>query len=774
MVDSEMETDKKEFKKFGTFKGVFVPSTEAILGAVLFLLLPLLTADLGLYKMLLIVVLAHTVTFSTMFSISDIATNLNTIGGGGMYALIKRSLGKAMGGSIGIQLFLAQAASIGFYSIGFAEPLHPILVPFLKNISFFSGTEAADILFQKQILSSLVFIIFFTIVMFGADFTLKIQILILYIMGISILTIIVSPLFDFQFMGKELFLGIYQINLTGNRAITTGIFFTAFAQFFPAVCGVDAGVGMSGDLIDPKKSLVKGTLYSITFTFVVYLIVTLVFSLMNKELLITTYTQSGDAAGYLLPDILKASSGYISTIFGIVILVGILFATGSSALSVFMTAPRTLQSMTRDGIFPEIFSFLGRDFKKDGNEPRFAVMVSFLIGFGVIWMGDISMAATIVGICFLIVYGMLNGSAFLERISGNPSFRPTSRGHWLISFYGFVISMLIILMFSWWIGILAILFQYLVFLLILKFKSKGRLEGVWWGVIFFYVSKGLKTLNSIVQGSKNWRPVVTSFAFAERKEQVFNIKFLSDVISKYKGLVNLNILRKNTDTESTIRLRHYKAGAPFNIVEVRDPSQAMLNILQVSYIGGFVPNTILFDYNPSIDNLTVFQKILDLKKNVLLLKSNKSFIIEGNIDIDIWWRGDKNGNLMVMLAYIISTTLEKDTKKDCNLRIIRKLAPEESSNTARSEMQTLLNKARLLGEIIIIPYSDEPFVDTIKNTSERSELIMIGLPGRYVVENDEKVFKFDQNFIENGLADYKDLPPVLLVKSAAQFELFDE
>ena len=106
--------------KFGTFKGVFIPSTEAILGTVLFLLLPVLAADLGLIRMLIIVVLAHTVTFATMFSIADIATNLNTIGGGGMYALIKRSLGKAMGGSIGVQLFIAQAASIGFDSIVFA------------------------------------------------------------------------------------------------------------------------------------------------------------------------------------------------------------------------------------------------------------------------------------------------------------------------------------------------------------------------------------------------------------------------------------------------------------------------------------------------------------------------------------------------------------------------------------------------------------------------------------------------------------------------------
>ncbi|MCK4980983.1 MAG: amino acid permease, partial [Candidatus Delongbacteria bacterium] len=447
-------------KKFGTFKGVFVPSSEAILGTVLFLLLPVLTADVGLIRMLMIIVLAHTVTVATMFSISDIATNLNTIGGGGMYALVKRSLGKAMGGSIGIQLFFAQAASIGFYSIGFAEPLHPILQPFLKDLPLLSGVTPEDILFQKQILSSIIFLIFFIIVMFGADFTLKIQTLILYILGASILAIFVLPYFSFEFQGQQLFNSIENINLWGNRGVSIAIFFIVFTQFFPAVTGVDAGVGMSGDLKDPKKSLVSGTFYAIMITFVIYIISAVIFSMINKDLLITGYTSSGNAAGHLLPSILSSSKGFLSNTLSVTILVGILFATSSSALSVFMTAPRTLQRLTKDKILPQFASFLGKDFKKNGNEPRFAILLSFIIGFSIIWMGDISTAAMIVGILFLLVYGSLNGSAFLERISGNPSFRPTTKGHWIINFYGFIISMFIIVLFSWWIGILLIIFQY--------------------------------------------------------------------------------------------------------------------------------------------------------------------------------------------------------------------------------------------------------------------------------------------------------------------------
>ncbi len=768
------ETLNKGPVKFGTFKGVFVPSTEAILGTVLFLLLPVLTADMGLVRMLMIVVLAHTVTFATMFSISDIATNLNTIGGGGMYALIKRSLGKAMGGSIGIQLFLAQAASIGFYSIGFAEPLYSVLNPFMQKIPFLTGTGNADMLFQKQILSSVIFLVFFTIVMFGADFTLKVQTVILFVLGASVLAIFLCPVFSFEFEGKELFRGVGNINLLGNREISMGLFFTAFAQFFPAVTGVDAGVGMSGDLKDPRKSLVSGTFYAIAITFLVYLASTFVFSLMNKDLLITGYTKNGDAAGYLLPDILSAAKGFPSNIFSVTILVGILFATGSSALSVFMTAPRTLQSLTRDKVLPRFMDIFEKDIKRGGNEPRFAILLSFVIGFSVIWMGDISMAAMIVGICFLVVYGMLNGAAFLERISGNPSFRPTSKGHWSISLYGFAISMVIITLFSLWVGVIVLLIQFIIFRLILKYKSGGRLEGVWWGVVFFFISKGLKSLHTIVQGTKNWRPIVTSIGFSEKPDGAANIKFLSDILLSYKGLVNMNVLRRYTEDETGPMLMDEESDLPFKDVEVKDPTLALLSILQISYLGGLTSNTILFDYNPGLDNVKIFNRILSLKKNILLLKCGGRFS-ENDLDpIDIWWRGEKNGNLMVLIAFIINSALKMRTGKEIALRVIRKIGPNETEDNARREMEELLRKARLFGEVIILPHSTEPFTQTLKNVSGEAGMIMIGLPGQFVIKDDERIFQFDRNFIDKGLAEYYDLPPVLLIKSVTDFELFDE
>ena len=49
-------------------------------------------------------------------------------------------------------------------------------------------------------------------------------------------------------------------------------FWRVFAIYFPAVTGILAGVNMSGDLKDPARSLVRGTMAAIGVGFVVYLL----------------------------------------------------------------------------------------------------------------------------------------------------------------------------------------------------------------------------------------------------------------------------------------------------------------------------------------------------------------------------------------------------------------------------------------------------------------------------------------------------------------------
>ena len=757
--------------KFGTFKGVFVPSTEAILGTVLFLLMPHLVITGGLVPMLAVVIMAHTVTLATSSSMADAATNLTTIEGGGLYALSKKSLGNAMGGAIGIQLYLAQAVSVGFYCIGFAEPLQPLLAPLLDFLPWFQGKGPEALLLQKQIIASFFFILFFLVVMAGADFTLKIQMYILIILGLSVATILAGPALGLTLPAegtgeiREIFSGSF--NLGGTGKLTLFSFFVMFTMFFPAVTGISSGVGMSGDLATPQKSIVKGTFSAILITMVIYILAVLVFSLLNIE---TAYGEDG--SNRLLTELYGIGGKFPRNLPGILILLGILFATCSSALSMFMTGPRTLQFLARDGILPRGITFFKNDFKKDGSEPRFALIPTFFLGGAIIWMGDIGFAATVVGILFLVVYAWMNGAAFLERASRNPSFRPTFRGHWAISLYGALACLFAICLFSWQVGILVFTSQFFLFWLILRYKSNNRLEGIWWGVQFSLIQNGLRRLSKIVQGTHNWRPVVTAVGFCDEEEGWKVIGSVAESLAFYQGLVSLHLIkspRKFNSPADTSRIK-----IPASIIETPEPSHAILTLFQAGGNSGVDSNTLLIQYHPKVENVSFLQKALDMNKNILFLK--EGHLMKETGTIDIWWRGERNGNLMVLLAYIINISRGESRQESYRIRILRKLGGEENEEYARSELNTLLDRARLAGEIRILPDSDEKFLDTLRTESEGAALVMMGLPGNYeenTLQNQIRgsLFKLDEFFFTREIGNYRDMPAILFIRSAKVMEL---
>lgn len=756
-------------KKFGTFKGVFVPSTEAILGTVLFLLMPLLTADVGLIMMLAIVFLAHSVTVSTTCSLSDCATNLNHIEGGGLYALSKQSLGSAMGGSIGIMLYLAQAASVGFYCIGFAEPLNSLLSPWLSTfIPAFAGTGPEAVLMQKQLIATFFMLVFFLIVMVGADFTLKLQTLILFVLLISVFTIFAAPFLNITREGQQVFSG--GLNMNGNRAVGLSVFFLTFTQFFPAVTGISSGIGMSGDLKDPRRSIVRGTFSAIFMTLIFYIIAAVVFAGINKDILLTGYSD-GNPVGVILTELFGLGKAFPANLPGVLILAGVLFATCSSALSVFMTGPRTLQFLASDGILPSPLLFLKRDFTKDGTEPRYAVVLTFFIGLVIIWMGSLSFASMVVGILFLVVYGWVNGAAFLERISKNPTFRPTFKSHWLISLYGFTACLAAICLFNWKVGVVIFATQYGMFRLILKYKSNGKLEGVWWGFVFSNINRSLKRLNRIVQGTRNWRPVLTVIAFPEEKNECSAVIKIAEQIASFQGLVSCNLLTGSTADGTEDGSTDFESDVPVSLVKSSNHTESIITLLQGSNVTGIDNNTVLLAYNSRINNIKVIKAVLEAKQNLLLYKPGRIF--EGSMRLDIWWRGERNGNLMVLIAFIINRYLRDRKFAPYKIRIIRRLEKGQPEIDARTEIARLLKFSRLEGEILILPWTEQGFNDILKETSSGASLIMLGLPGNYESRL-SPVFKLNQLFFDREIKSYKNLPPVLFIKSHEVMELIED
>ncbi len=233
--------------RFGTFGGVFTPCTLTILGVIMFLRFGHVVGQAGLWYALLIVAAAKLITTLTSLSLSAIATNTR-VRGGGAYYLISRSLGVEFGGAIGLVFFLAQAISVAMYVIGFSEAVAATL-----------PTGGLSVTAVATITNLLVFACVFV----GAGWTIKVQYVILAILGASLISFYVGA-------AASLDMAILSANtlphFTGGET-----FFTMFALFFPAVTGIMAGANMSGDLRDPARAIPRGTLASVGFTALVYL-----------------------------------------------------------------------------------------------------------------------------------------------------------------------------------------------------------------------------------------------------------------------------------------------------------------------------------------------------------------------------------------------------------------------------------------------------------------------------------------------------------------------
>ncbi|MFT4705271.1 MAG: amino acid transporter, partial [Bradymonadia bacterium] len=391
---------------FGTFGGVFTPSILTILGVIMFMRTGYVVGEAGVWGALGILTLASAITFLTGLSISAISTNIQ-VEGGGAYFLISRSLGPAYGGAIGLALFLAQALSVPFYILGFVEAF-VALVPSMSEHFFLIGATVTAVLYVVNIV--------------GANLAIKAQYFILAVLIASVIAFLSGGLSNFS-------VELLQTNANPVWDENGLSFWVLFAVFFPAVTGIMAGVNMSGDLKDPAQSIPKGTLAAIAVGFVVY----------AAQIIIT----GGAIERQTLIDE-PYDSLLAQAIFGFspVVIAGVFAATLSSALGSFLGAPRILQALARDGVFPILRPFAKGSAK--GDEPRRGLALTAILTVGVLYAagngsggGALNAVAAVLTMFFLYTYGVTNLAAFIEHITRNPSFRPRFRFfHWSTALAG--------------------------------------------------------------------------------------------------------------------------------------------------------------------------------------------------------------------------------------------------------------------------------------------------------------------------------------------------
>lgn len=383
--------------KFGAFTGVFTPTLLTILGVIMYVRLGWVVGNAGLGGALAVMGLALLITTCTGLSLSSIATNTR-IGDGGPYAIMNKSLGLEVGGSIGIPLFLTRPLGIAMYVFGFREGLlwvFPSLPPL--------GVDLA------------VFTVLWTIATVSADLAFKTQYVIMAVIAASLLSIFLSPA-PREASGAVQLWGEYRgAAETGFRGTD---FWGVFAVFFPATTGILAGANMSGDLVDPRRAIPSGTMGAIALSAVIYLAVALwCAKVASLDELTENYNVLIDNA-----------------LFPPLVLMGLLGATASSALAGLVGGPRILMAMGQNRIVP----FSAQLASQVRGEPRNASIVTGVLTLACIMVRDLNAIAPLVTMFFLITYCMINVVVLLEGSLGLVSYRPTLQVPRLVPLVGLI------------------------------------------------------------------------------------------------------------------------------------------------------------------------------------------------------------------------------------------------------------------------------------------------------------------------------------------------
>ncbi len=716
-------------KKFGTFAGVFTPSILTILGVIMYMRLGWVVGNSGLLGTIAIIVIAHVIAVTTGLSVSSVATD-KKIGAGGIYYVLSRSMGIPIGGSIGIAIFIGTAFSISLYLIGFSESF---------NSYFDLGMSTNDF----RVTATIALLSLTILALISTSVALKAQFFILAAIVISLLSI---------FFGTKEFAPDSINLLPSDGSVPLEM---VFAIFFPAVTGFTAGIAMSGDLKDPKRSIPMGTLMAIGVGLAVYLALAVFLAIaVDPALLQSDYNV-----------LMKIA------LFAPAVVAGIWGATLSSAIGGILGGPRILQAMSIDLVTPKIF---GKG-KGKNNEPVNALLLVFVIAEIGILIGELDVIARLVSMFYLTAYGFINICYFLESWA-NPDFQPSFKIKRWIGLLGFIACFAVMFKLDMlaMLGALAVIGA--LYFGLQRKEVKLQSNDVWRSVWENIVNKGLKKIDSNSEENSNWNPNI--ILFSGRSDHQKYLLELGKTVSGRTGIVtNFKlIVDKENDkplkrTEQVVSDHNFKELGIFaRQLKVSNIYEGITNIASTFGFSGVEPNTIMMGWPKGLENSVEYSKmtqtLLHLDYNLLYLDFDKEHKFGAYNTVDLWWRetDSKNAEMMLNIARFIIASPRWNNPR---IRVLFVNNNNIEESIIHDKIATLVEDLRVnvITKIINNAVEQRAFYDIIEHESGTTDLTLVGIPNFKIEKQAEFVLKTNHLFEAIG--------STLLVKAANNFNVLD-
>lgn len=711
--------------KLGGFIGVFTPSILTILGVILYLRTGWVVGNVGLAGALAIVVIAHIVTLITALSVSAVATNMR-VGTGGAYYIISRSLGIEVGAAIGIPLFLAMTLSVTLYAFGLAESVTAVWPEAPERAIAFITVFAVALLAAR-----------------GAGIALRLQLPIMLGIALSLVGLVVGVLTA----------GPVEVPLS---AVAEGAeeFWVVFAVFFPAVTGILAGIALSGDLKHPSRSIPRGTILAVLVGFVVYLAVPVVLaSAASPEELVSNNLIWFDLAGPLF----------------FLVLWGLWGAIFSSAVGSVLGAPRTLQAMVGDRVLPRA---LGTEWPWIKG-PGMPLLFTTAIAATAVALGDLNAVAPVLTMFFLTTYGTVNLVAGLEKVSGDPSYRPSLTVPWWASLSGAAGCFIVMYLINPLALIIAVLFQVGVYV----FMRRRALTAPWGdlrrGALLALIRRTALQLRKLPIDPRNWRPNILLFA-DEGGRRPDLVRFASWLVQD-RGILTVSHLVPGTLEEQSASAQTEAAAlnaelerlgiAGFAEVDVvENIEDGAIAVAQANGIAGIESNTVMFGWGRTphshVVALRVIERVALLGKSGVICRVGAQGAGEGGKVIHVWWGGlQENGDMLVLFAHLIS---QNPGWRKAKITINSVATTQMMYEHNQESLERITDAARIEASIdVMVKPQDVTVQEMISERSRDADLVLLGLRGIAHLEEAEYAQRLDA--LSAGLKN------VMFVRSAGSF-----
>ena len=707
---------------------VFLASICTVLGAIMFLRFGYAVGHVGALGTLSIIILGHMVTVPTALAIAEIATN-RRVEGGGEYFIISRSFGTTIGGTIGASLYLSQAISVAFYMIAFAEAFRP-LGPWFTSVT--------GLPFDPRWLSVPGTLLLLALVLSrGVKLGVAALWVVAVILALALLLFFVgAPMED---AGRATRLA--------DHIPDADPFMVVFAIVFPAFTGMTAGVGLSGDLENPRRSLPLGILLATGVGFVVYI----------AEVIKLTISASPEA---LASDPLVMSR---IAVWGPIIPIGLAAATLSSAIGSILVAPRTLQAMARDRVVPltRANRFLGRG-RGEAGEPFNATLVTGTLALVTVLLGDVNFVARIISMFFMMTYGALCSISFLEHFAARPSFRPSFRSKWYISLLGALSCFLLMFQMDPLYAVLALTIMGIIYGTI-QATREGRSDDLA-VIVRGALTQATRHMQISLQRDTartyhgDWRPSII-MVDGRTFDRSVPLQFLSWLCQRYGFGTYLHYIKGQLDTNTyresrvvlgdLIRSIEFKKSAVY-VDTMISPSyrSALAQSLQVPGVSGMENNTILFECSVH-DEESILHEIRDgsalaaaTGMNSLVLRHGDHFFGD-RTSIHVWitWHDYQNANLMILLSYIL---LGHPDWHKAEITIFAAF-PHEQAKEQRVKLHELITAGRIPvtpRKIRILPTGEQAdFQQLVENRSAGADLVILGFTNARLEEKGIELFQ---------------------------------